>query len=259
MTVVARPEELLALAVDVAGEAGRVALESQDGIDVLDTKSSPTDVVTEMDRRCEEMIRERLLQERPGDSVLGEESGTDSGTNSVRWIVDPIDGTVNYLYGREDWAVSVAAEVAGDVVAGAVVVPRHGDIYTAARGAGAACNGQPLRAAQPVRLDRALVATGFGYSAARRAQQAEVLRAVLPQVRDIRRGGAAAVDLCSVARGRADAYYERGLNHWDWAAAALIAREAGVRVEGLHHAPPDSELLLAAPPVLFEELHDLLA
>lgn len=177
----------------------------------------------------------------------------------MRWIVDPIDGTVNYLYGREDWAVSVAAEVGGEVVAGAVVAPVRGDEYTAALGGGAFCNGAPLRVRPAVPLEMALVATGFGYSAARRARQAEVVRTLLPRVRDIRRVGSAALDLCGLARGRFDAYYERGLNAWDWAAAALIAQEAGARVGGLHGAPINPELAIAAPPGLFEELHDLLA
>ncbi|WP_046471207.1 inositol monophosphatase family protein [Allosalinactinospora lopnorensis] len=255
----ADPARLLDLATDVAREAGRLAAEGQAGVDVLDTKSTPTDVVTEMDRSVEELIRKRLLNARPGDSVLGEEGGSEPGSTGVRWIVDPIDGTVNYLYGRDEWAVSIAAESMGEVVAGAVVVPVRGEVYTATLGGGAYCDGRRLRADDAVPLEMALVCTGFGYSAERRAHQAEVLRTVLPRVRDIRRCGSAAVDLCSLARGRANAYYERGLNAWDWGAAALIAREAGVRVEGLHGAPPNPELLVAAVPGLFEELHALLA
>ncbi|MBB4932207.1 myo-inositol-1(or 4)-monophosphatase [Lipingzhangella halophila] len=254
----AEPAHLLDLAADVAREAGQLAARGQAGIGVLDTKSSPTDVVTEMDRSVEELIRKRLLNARPGDSVLGEEGGTESGSSGVRWIVDPIDGTVNYLYGRDEWAVSIAAESEGEVVAGVVAVPSRDETYTATLGGGAFCSGTPLRARDAVPLEMALVCTGFGYSTERRAYQAEVLRTVLPRVRDIRRGGSAAVDLCSVAHGRADAYYERGLNTWDWSAASLIVREAGVRVGGLRGAPATPDLIIAAVPGLFEELHDLL-
>lgn len=254
----AEPAHLLDLAVDVAGEAGQLAARGQAGIGVLETKSSPTDVVTEMDRLVEELVRKRLLGARPGDSVLGEESGTETGSSEVRWIVDPIDGTVNYLYGRGEWAVSIAAESGGEVVAGVVAVPARGETYTATLGGGAFCEGEPLRVNDTVPLETALVGTGFGYSTGRRAHQAEVLRTVLPRVRDIRRGGSAAVDLCAVAHGRADAYYERGLNAWDWSAAELIAREAGAWVAGLNGAPPTPDLVIAAAPGLFEELHDLL-
>ncbi|MFD0803643.1 inositol monophosphatase family protein, partial [Streptomonospora algeriensis] len=236
MTTTPTPDRagLLSLAVEAAREGGRVAAEGQAGIGVLDTKSSPTDVVTEMDRSVEELIRKRLYAARPGDTVLaeygGDDGGGDDGQGAVRWIVDPIDGTVNYLYGRGEWAVSIAAEAAGEVVAGAVAVPARGDLYTAVLGGGAFCNGEAIRAAPAVPLELALVGTGFGYESGRRAQQAEVLRSVLPRVRDIRRCGSAAVDLCELAHGRSNAYYERGLNPWDWGAAALVAQEAGARV-----------------------------
>ena len=258
-------EELSALAAEVAREAGEVAAEGQEGIGVLDTKSTPTDVVTAMDRRCEELIRERLLKARPGDAFLGEEGGEDpgvpaaAGESAVRWIVDPIDGTVNYLYGRDEWAVSIAAEVDGEVVAGAVCAPRTGELFTAERGGGARLNGRPVTAGAAPALGMALVATGFGYDPQRRAHQGEVLGAVLPRVRDIRRNGSAAIDLCGLACGRADAFYERGLNRWDWAAGALVAEEAGIAVGGLHGAPGSTDLFIAAGPGLFEELHDLLA
>ncbi|MDA2807100.1 inositol monophosphatase family protein [Nocardiopsis suaedae] len=255
----ADPHALAALAERTAAEAGRVAAGGQEGIGVLDTKSTPTDVVTEMDRRVEELVRKRLLEARPGDAVLGEEGGEEAGADGgVRWIVDPIDGTVNYLYGREEWAVSIAAEAEGRIVAGAVVAPRLGDTYTAVLGAGSFCNGAPLRVGPAPEPALALVATGFGYDPRRRAHQAEVLRSVLPRVRDIRRGGSAAIDICSLARGRADAYYERGLNWWDWAAAGLVAREAGLRVEGLRGAPPGDAMTIVAGPGLFESLHAML-
>ncbi|WP_116247136.1 inositol monophosphatase family protein [Nocardiopsis sp. FIRDI 009] len=253
------PEELRALAVHVAAEAGELAAEGQRGVTVLDTKSSPTDVVTKMDRAAEELIRTRLLQARPDDAILGEEGGGESGTSGVRWIVDPIDGTVNYLYGSPDWAVAVAAEVDGRVVAAAVNVPSRGEMFEAVLGGGARLDGVVLRAPDAVPLDRALVATGFGYFPERRAQQARVLLEVLPRVRDIRRRGSAAVDLTGLATGRCDAYYERGLHPWDWAAPGLVASEAGVRVGGAGGGPPSGDLVIAARPELYEALDRLLA
>ncbi|WP_028649316.1 inositol monophosphatase family protein [Nocardiopsis sp. CNT312] len=253
------PESLRDLAVSVAAEAGELAAEGQAGITVLDTKSSPTDVVTKMDRAAEELIRTRLLQERPDDAILGEEGGGAPGTSGVRWIVDPIDGTVNYLYGLPDWAVAIAAEVGGRVVAAAVAVPVRGEMFEAVLGAGAYRNREPLRAPAAVPLERALVATGFGYSARRREHQARVLLDVLPRIRDIRRDGSAAVDLTGLAVGRYNAYYERGLNLWDWAAPGLIAAEAGIRVGGPNGGPPSTDLVIAARPELYEDLEVLLA
>jgi myo-inositol-1(or 4)-monophosphatase len=178
-------------------------------------------------------------------------------------VIDPIDGTVNYLYDLPDWAVSIAAEVDGETVAGAIVMPRRGETYTAWRGGGArlttAGNVRELRCNTGVALDRALVATGFGYAAERRARQAQVLTHVLPAVRDIRRGGSCCVDLCSLAAGRVDGYYERGVQAWDIAAGSLIVEEAGGRVGGLDGAPAGPEFAIAGEPVLFGALHDLLA
>ena len=245
------------------GDAGRPAPGRPLGRpDVAGTKSSPTDVVTEMDRAAEAMIADRILAERPGDAILGEEGG-ESGHGRVRWIVDPLDGTINYLYGLADWAVSIAAEVDGAVVAGVVAVPRHREVFTAVAGQGSWLHpdGAPavrLRCNAGVPLDKALVSTGFGYARARRVVQGEIVAAVLPQVRDIRRGGSCAVDLCSVAAGRVDAYYERGVNYWDWAAGGLVATEAGAEVAGLAGQPPSRELAIAAGPGLFQDLHDLL-
>jgi myo-inositol-1(or 4)-monophosphatase len=261
------PEALLILARSAAGAAAamlaaRRPAGPQGRPDVADTKSSPTDVVTEMDRAAEAMIAERILADRPGDAILGEEGG-ESGHGRVRWIVDPLDGTVNYLYGLADWAVSIAAEVDGAVMAGVVAVPRHREVFTAVAGQGSWLHpdGAPavrLRCNAGVPLGKALVSTGFGYARARRVVQGEIVAAVLPQVRDIRRGGSCAVDLCSVAAGRVDAYYERGVNYWDWAAGGLIATEAGAQVAGLAGQPPSPELAIAAGPGLFQDLHDLL-
>jgi myo-inositol-1(or 4)-monophosphatase len=281
------PEALLRIAVDAAGEAGRL-LASWRGDErpaVIDTKSSPTDVVTEMDRRSEALITRRIRAVRPGDTVLGEEGGQTTGGRDgsgglgesagrgdhgdpgrVRWVVDPLDGTVNYLYGLPDWAVSIAAEVDGVVLAGVVEVPRYGEMFTAVAGQGAWLHRDDspgtavsLRCTGGVGLGQALVATGFGYDSGRRRVQGEVVAALLPHVRDIRRGGSAAVDLCSVAAGRLDAFFERGLNYWDYAAGGLIAREAGAVVGGLSGQAESTSMTVAAGPDLYPQLDAFLA
>ena len=272
-------ETLLRLAVDAASEAGALlaSWRGEARPEVIDTKSSPTDVVTEMDRRSEAVITERIRKTRPGDTVLGEEGGQTAGTAvpdgtgtgdpsapaRVRWVVDPLDGTVNYLYGLPDWAVSIAAEVDGVVVAGVVEVPRFGETFTAAAGQGAWLHrggtAIALRCTLGVALGRALVGTGFGYDSGRRQVQGEIIAQLLPQVRDIRRGGSAAVDLCSVAAGRMDAFFERGLNYWDYAAGGLIAREAGAVVGGLGGQPESTSMAVAAGPELYRQLDNFLS
>jgi myo-inositol-1(or 4)-monophosphatase len=261
-------EALLRIAVAAAAEAGRLlaSWRGDERPEVVQTKSSPTDIVTEMDRRSEALITSRIRTYRPADTVLGEEGGQTSGgpagdgdqPGRVRWIVDPLDGTVNYLYGLRDWAVSIAAEVDGTVVAGVVEVPRHGETFTAVTGQGAWLHrGEAklaLHCSSGVPLDRALVGTGFGYDPGRRQVQGEVVAALLPHVRDIRRGGSAAVDLCSVAAGRLDAFYERGLNYWDFAAGGLIAREAGALVGGLAGRAESTSMAVAAGPGLYQQL-----
>jgi len=259
--------ELLSLACAVAQEAGEMLADRSGRAVVVATKSSPTDVVTEMDQAAEQLISRRLLTERPSDSVLGEEGGQTGEGAGVRWIVDPLDGTVNYLYDLPDWAVSVAAEVDGQIVAGAVCVPRRDALYFGRLGGGAwrtTIGNQDPAAAQrlqcnvDVPLNRALIATGFGYEPGRRLVQGQVVAALLPRVRDIRRNGAAAVDLCSLAAGNVDGYYERGVQYWDIAAGSLIAREAGAIVAGLAGKPAGQEMTLGGGPGLFAELHDLL-
>jgi len=254
------PFELLALAVEVAQAAGTLVLDKRPAdLGVAATKSSPTDVVTEMDRASETLITTTLRAARPLDGLLGEEGTADAGRTGVRWLVDPIDGTVNYLYGIPAWSVSVAAEVDDEIVAGVVHVPQLGETFTATRGGGAYRDGTPIHANPATDLSQALVGTGFGYESARRARQAEVVRRLLPEVRDIRRVGSCAIDLCWVACGRLDAYFERGPQPWDLAAGTLIAHEAGAVVAGLHGQPPSTELTIAAPSGLFGQLHDLLA
>ncbi|MGN9841797.1 inositol monophosphatase family protein [Nonomuraea sp. H19] len=251
--------DFLRLAEDIAREAGEMLLAKRPTMsEEIETKSSPTDVVTALDTASEQLIRERILAARPGDRILGEEGGEDPGESEVRWIVDPIDGTVNFLYGLPEWAVSIAVEVAGQVVAGVVNIPARGEVYTAARGEGAWLGAERLRCNTGVPLSQALVATGFGYGVARRAVQGQVVAAVLPRVRDIRRGGSCAIDMCQLAAGRLDAYYERGINPWDYAAAGLVATESGARLGGLRGKPVSPEFALCAAPGLFEELHDLL-
>jgi myo-inositol-1(or 4)-monophosphatase len=251
-------DELLAIAVEAAVTAGEL-LASRDGrVEVAATKSSPTDVVTEMDRRSEELIRSLILAARPGDAILGEEGGQ-TGDAPVRWVIDPLDGTVNYLYGLPGWSVSIGAEVRGVIVAGVVNVPRPGELFGATLGGGAwldSGSGErgSVRCGPGVPLAQALVATGFGYRAAWRGVQGEVVAALLPRIRDIRRAGVASVDLCSVAMGRVDAFYERGLHYWDYAAGALVAAEAGAVVGGLGGAPVSPSMIIAAGPDLFGPL-----
>lgn len=253
------PGDLLALATDLARRAGDLALSMREGVAVETTKSTPTDVVTAADSAAERLVVEGLRAARPGDGVLGEEGADDAGTTGVRWVVDPVDGTVNFLYGLPQWAVSIAAEVDGEVVAGVVHDPAKRETWTAVRGGGAFLDGRRLQCSAADELALALVATGFSYDARRRAAQAAHLTTILPRVRDIRRLGAGALDLCAVAAGRVDAYYEQAMNPWDWAAGALVAREAGARVGGLRGRPESSDLLLAAAPGVFDALHDLLA
>jgi myo-inositol-1(or 4)-monophosphatase len=262
----ADPDTLLALArplaEEVAAELER-ALEGDRRATTVDSKSTGTDLVTEMDRWAERHITERILAARPHDGVLGEEGADVVGTSGVTWCVDPIDGTVNYVHAMPGFCVSIAAQVAGErgpeTVAAVVASPLHRDVFTATRGGGAFRNDRPIRCGAPPSLGRAVVGTGFGYDPDRRARQAAVVAQVIPRIADVRRGGSAALDLCWVACGRLDAYWEVGLNPWDHAAASLVATEAGARCEGLHGAPPSSAFVLAAPPDVFAELHDVLA
>lgn len=246
------PAELRQIAISIAREAGALLASRRGEHLVADTKSSPTDAVTEVDRASEALIVRRLSEMRPGDGILGEEGADAAGSTGVRWVVDPLDGTVNYLYGIGAYAVSIAAEVDGIAVAGAVFDAATGRMYDAALGAGATRDGVPLACSQVTALDMALVGTGFGYSAQVRADQAAVVAKLLPRVRDIRRFGSAALDLCAVASGALDAYYERGIHPWDRAAGLLIASEAGARTAVIPEGSRD--LTLAAAPAVFDPL-----
>ena len=254
-------DELLALARSVAEEAGALAARlRREGVEVAATKSSPIDIVTEADRATERLIRERLAAARPEDGFLGEESGATGGTSGLTWVVDPIDGTVNYLYGLPNWSVSIAV-VEGDpdpttwrALAGAVSAPASDELYTAAAGGGSFLGDRRLHVREAVPLDRALVATGFHYTQDVRTNQARVAERLLGRVRDLRRAGGAALDLASVAAGRIDAYYEQGLNPWDQAAGALLVQEAGGAVRGLDEAGPSVRMAIAGPSRTVDEL-----
>lgn len=252
------PAGLRDLAAELASAAGTLLLAHlEHARSSVTTKTSGTDMVTEMDHRSEALIVEGLLAARPHDGVLGEEGTSRAGTSGITWVVDPLDGTTNYLYGYPGWGVSIAACVDGTPIAAAVADPMHGDLFTAAHGGGATRNGMPIAVRdETAGLATALIATGFSYEPARRARQAIVLEHLLPRVRDIRRGGAAAVDLCWVACGRVDAFYERGLQPWDLAAGWLIATEAGATVGDLTGGVPSPAFVLAAAPHLFAPLRD---
>ncbi|MFD7706076.1 inositol monophosphatase family protein [Streptomyces sp. NPDC059785] len=247
--------ELLDLALEAAHRAGTFLRDGRPAdLGVAATKTSAVDVVTEMDIASEKLITAMLADRRPDDGVLGEEGASVAGTSGVEWVIDPIDGTVNYLYGLPSWAVSIAARKDGETLVGVVHAPVRGETFRAVLGGGAFLNDRPVRVRRAPDLALALVGTGFGYLAERRARQADVVRELIPEVRDIRRGGSAAIDLCDVAAGRLDAYYERGLNPWDYAAGDLIAREAGALTGGRPSEPLSTELTVAAPPGLFEPL-----
>jgi myo-inositol-1(or 4)-monophosphatase len=257
--------DLLALARRIATTVAETALEERRrGISVEATKSSPVDVVTAVDRDTEERIRSMVLDARPDDGILGEEDDAHVGTSGLNWVVDPIDGTVNLLYDIPAWAVSIAVvdgppdPLHWSALAGVVVNPVTGEVFEASRGGGARLGDRELRVNDDVELSRALIGTGFGYAVERRRTQAEVLLQVLPRVRDIRRIGSAALDLSTLAAGRLDGFYERGLNPWDHAAGALIAREAGGRVGGVNGGPESGELLVAAAPSVYDGLLELL-
>lgn len=269
------PTELLVIARRIALEAGELIVRLRaEGVQIAASKSSAEDVVTFADRQSEEFIRTRLAELRPDDGFFGEEGGADKGSSGLTWIVDPIDGTVNYLYGIPHYAVSIAV-VRGEpnpatwtALAGVVINPVSGELYTAAQGGGAFLETGLLGSATPesrrltinpvTDLSLTLVGTGFAYSAELRAQQAQVLTRLLPAVRDIRRAGAASLDLCAVAAGRLDAYFERDTKPWDHAAGSLIAREAGAHVAGLNGAAEGQDFIIAAHPERFGELEKVL-
>lgn len=252
---------LLDVAVDLATQAGDLLM---DGFATrratVGTKTSATDMVTDLDRASEQLIVDGLLAARPDDAILAEEGATREGTTGVRWVIDPLDGTTNYLYGLPAFAVSIAAEAGGRSIVGVVVDPSRDEVFAATTGGGARLNGRAISVSATSDLSTALVGTGFGYLPEQRSRQAAVLTQVLPAVRDVRRLGAAALDLCWVACGRLDAYYEQGIQHWDVAAGGLVALEAGACVEGLEDAGAGdgTARVMAATPAVADPLRRLL-
>ena len=251
------PEDLRALAEDVAREAGAQLLEAFAGPVIgLSTKSTPTDLVSDADEAAQELIFSRLLAARPDDGLMGEEGGDREGTSGLRWVVDPLDGTSNFLYRLPQWAVSIAVEDADGGVAGAVYDPPRDQMWSATRGGKALLDGETVTGSAREELGKALISTGFGYDAEVRRAQAAIVADLLPDVRDIRRFGAAALDLAWCAAGRYDAFFERGVHHWDVAAGALLCECAGLVVEPLAPAPPQGDGILVATPGLIDVLRE---
>ena len=252
-------DELEPLALSIAREAGALILERRvAGVEIAETKSSATDIVTAADQASENLIRDRILAARPDDSVLGEEGSQVTGGSGVHWVVDPIDGTVNYAHGIPNYAISIGVEVHGETVAGVVLNPAQGVEYTATRGGGAFRNGAPIRVAEPVELGHAVIGTGFNYRQEQRQIQARTVAALLPRVADIRRFGSCALDLCAVADGSLDGYVEEGIGGaWDYTAGALIATEAGAEVQVLTGVA-GRILVTAAPRASYGAFRDLL-
>jgi len=248
-------DELATIALAAARAAAEIQRAGFGGIrEQVDTKSSATDMVSEVDRQAEAAVVGIITERRPNDAILGEEGTSRDGSSGVRWVIDPLDGTTNYLFGIPAFSVSIAAELDGATVVGVVIDPSRAETWAAVRARGARLNGRPVTVATGrSQLATALVATGFGYRAERRTRQAQVAAAVVPAVRDIRRFGSAALDLCWVAGGRLDAYYEWGLNPWDLAAGRLICDEAGARTEIL-----TGRTIIACVPDLFDPLAELL-
>ncbi len=252
--------ELCDLASRLSVAAGELVFEGRkSGLTSISTKSSDTDVVTEFDRASERLIVAGLMAERPDDAVIGEEGTDAAGASGVRWLIDPIDGTTNFQYDLPGYAVSIAALSVDRALAGAVYIPASRELFTAVADGGAFLNGSPIRCGSTTSLQQALVATGFSYQVERRRDQAQRIAQVIPEVRDIRRFGAAAPDLCYLAAGRFDVYFEQWLGPWDWAAGELIAREAGCRTGRFDGGPIGRDELLAANPALFDQMIELLA
>ena len=248
-------ERLMEIAADAARRAGELLLDRARGpARGVSTKSSPTDPVSDADRDSERLILELLAENRPQDGILSEEGGGKESSSGLRWVIDPLDGTVNFLYGIPAWAVSIAVEDRDGGVAGAIFDPNLGHMWTASRGAGAWLNGEPIRVSDENDLSRALVGTGFSYNVEARTTQAMVISRLLPHVRDIRRGGSAALDLAALACGRLDGFYEAVMEPWDRAAGELLIREAGGVVSPLEAPAGLSSGLVAAGPNLHDHL-----
>ncbi len=252
----AQTQELLELARSV-GKSAATYLMQRPATFELESKSTAIDIATQMDKGSEELIVSAILKARPDDGIIAEEGSAKESKSGITWVIDPLDGTVNYLYGLPGWNVSIAAKNDHETLAGVVLAPTINSVWHASKGGGAFFNGHPIRCNDPIELDRALIATGFAYDVADRISQVEHMALLVPKIRDMRRNGAAAVDLCHVAMGALDGFFEAGLKEWDLAAGALIAHEAGALVttqEGIHPA-----ISLAAGPHLHKALRATLA
>jgi myo-inositol-1(or 4)-monophosphatase len=245
--------EIKTLAESIARAAGELLNTRPDYFD-LEIKSSAVDFATQMDKSSEKLIVERILAARPDDGIIGEEGSAIESKSGVTWVIDPLDGTVNYFYGIPGWNICIAVKDNEGVQVGVVNAPTINSFWSATRGGGATHNGKKISCNDPVELDRALVGTGFAYELARRYEQAEMLSKLIPKIRDIRRLGAAGVDLCFVAMGKLDAFYEYGLNEWDLAAGGLILEEAGGVVTGRNGGVAGKEMVIAAGPALHARL-----
>ncbi|HEY4668823.1 MAG TPA: inositol monophosphatase family protein [Tepidiformaceae bacterium] len=241
-------QALLQLAIEIAHEAGALLTARQATVrQSVSTKSTATDMVTQVDKDTEALIVERILAARPDDGLLGEEGASRPGTSGVRWVIDPLDGTTNYIYGWPAYAVAIGVEYQGEAIAGVVHDAARNETFSASLGSGASLNGRPISVGAETSLANALVGTGFGYAPSRRVAQAAVIARIIPNIRDIRRGGSAAIDLCHVACGRLDAYYEYGLNPWDSSAGDLIVCEAGGLTSTFTGTPIPRDLDLSSP------------
>ena len=243
--------ELLELARKVGHDAGALLMERPPAFEI-ESKSTAIDIATQMDKKAEKFIMESLLAARPDDGIIGEEGSSVASKSGITWVIDPLDGTVNYFYGLPGWNVSIAAKDKDGSVVGVVTAPTINSTWWATRGGGAFYNGHQIHCNDPIALDRSLIATGFQYDVSHRISQLEDFSKLVPIVRDLRRNGAAAVDLCHVAMGALDGYYEAGLKEWDWAAGALVASEAGATFK--HYGQGPMRISMAAGPSLHSQL-----
>lgn len=243
--------ELLELARKVGLDAGALLMERPPAFEI-ESKSTAIDIATQMDKKAEKFIVESLLAARPDDGIIGEEGSAVESKSGITWVIDPLDGTVNYFYGLPGWNVSIAAKDRDGSIVGVVTAPTINSTWWATRGGGAFYNGHQIHCNDPIALDRSLIATGFQYDVAHRISQLEDFSKLVPIVRDLRRNGAAAVDLCHVAMGALDGYYEAGLKEWDWAAGSLVATEAGATFK--HYGQGPMRISMAAGPSLHSQL-----
>ena len=246
-------QELVSLAEEVARSAGALLMQRPDSFTFTE-KSSAVDFATQMDQQAEALIVKSLLAARPDDGIIAEEGAAQISKSGITWVIDPLDGTVNYLYGLPGWNISIAAKNQDGVIAGVVFAPTINSLWKATKYGGAFFNDKSIKCNDPVNLNLALIATGFSYDLELRKEQGARIQKLIPQIRDLRRNGAAAVDLCYVAMGAVDAYFESSLKEWDFAAGGLIATEAGAVISGRTGGAPDGDMVVCAGPSLHAQL-----